>query len=388
MRILVILSRFPFPLEKGDKLRAYYQIRDLAQRHEVHLIALSDQAVSQAQQKELEPYCASITIHRLTKGMILGNLTRAFFKGWPFQVGYFYHPKIQQAITQRIKNLQPDAIFAQLIRTAEYIRGERHIPITLDYMDVFSRGMGRRLETETFPKKWAVNMEYQRLLRYEAEVFDDFGGKTIISDQDRDLIPHPERHKIAVIPNGVDYSYYHPMKLPASYDLLFAGNMAYPPNVESVNFIVKEVMPLIWKERPETTFVIAGATPAPEVKALAGPKVTVTGWVEDIRQYFGGSKIMLAPMLISIGMQNKILQAMAMKIPCVVTPLANNAIGAEPGKAVVVATSPQDFATSVLELLNNPQKAQLIAEEAWQFVRKTYDWEVAGRNLEKIIQQK
>lgn len=388
MRILVILSRFPYPLEKGDKLRAYYQIRDLAQRHEIHLVAISEQPVSEAQIQELAPYCATISVHGLSKRMILGNLSRAFFKGWPFQVGYFYHPRIHQAILQEVSTLKPDAIYAQLIRTSEYVREIQGIPKTLDYMDVFSAGMARRLETEGFPKKWAVRMEYQRLLKYEAAVFPDFTGKTIISAQDRDLIPHPDRAAIQVVPNGVDFEYYHPMEIPKQHDLLFAGNMAYPPNVESVNFIVKEVMPHIWQQRPETTLMIAGATPVPEVKALAGPKVEVTGWVEDIRHSFASARIMLAPMLISIGMQNKILQAMAMKIPCVVTPLANNAIGATPGKEVELAQTGAEFAEKVLELLKNPEKADAISENAFQLVKGIYEWSAAGKVLEETIRQK
>lgn len=383
--ILVLVSRFPFPLEKGDKLRAYYQIRELSQAHEIILFSLSDQPVSQEQIAELKPFCKDIYVNQLSKPRIALNLMRSFFDGMPYQVGYFYTAAINRKLDEIIEKHRPQSCFAQLIRTSQYVRHRKNLRKTLDYMDVFSKGMSRRIEKEAIPKKWAVQSEYNRLMKYEREIFEDFDERIIISAQDRDLIPHPENEKIKVIPNGVDYEYFRPMEMEKRFDLLFAGNMGYPPNIESVNFIVRQVMPEVWKTRPETNLVIAGATPAPEVRALAGDRVEVTGWVEDIREYFAASRIMLAPMLISIGMQNKILQAMAMKIPCVVTTLANNAIGAPVGQALREANSPEEYARDILDLLEFPEKARELAENASNFVHSTYDWAVTGRELTRLI---
>lgn len=387
MRILFLLSRFPFPLEKGDKLRAYHQIRSLSQHHEILLFAINDQPVTESQLAELRPFCKEIFVHHLKKPRIALNLARTFFGKKPFQVGYFYTRKIQQALDQVIATHQPEAAFCQLIRTAEYVKGHPELRLTLDYMDVFSKAMERRAKVSSLFMKIPVNMEHRRLLRYENEVFTHFDQHTIITEQDRDLIPHPERGLIHVVPNGVDHAFFHPMDKPKQHDLLFMGNMAYPPNVESSAFLVNQILPLVRKQRPETTVLLAGATPAPEVKALAGNGVTVTGWLDDVRDAFAESRLMIAPMLISVGLQNKILQAMAMKIPVVSSKLANNAIRAEENTAVRVAVNPQEYADHILDLLNHPEKAARMAENAYQFVNEKYDWEKVNAKLAGIITQ-
>ena len=171
--------------------------------------------------------------------------------------------------------------------------------------------------------KSIVNTEHRRLLQYEENIFDCFENKTIISQQDLEHIPHKNNKEIHVIPNGVDFDYFLPQQREKKYDLLFAGNMNYPPNVESVIFIAGKILPVLRKQLPGVKLVIAGANPAKEILQLQSENITVTGWVDDIREYFYQSKIMLAPMLISIGLQNKILQAMAMKTPCIISTMAN-----------------------------------------------------------------
>src|SRR6185369_5768414 len=178
----------------------------------------------------------------------------------------------------------------------------RHIPKTLDYMDAFSKGLERLAQRSSFPKKTAVKMEWKRMLNYERSSFQHFNHHTIISEQDKLLIPHPDHHRIHIVPNGVDLQYYHAQDMIKKYDLIFSGNMAYPPNVESALFIAKEIMPLLWKKNPEIKLVIAGATPVKEILQLKSNNIEVTGWVDDMRVYFAQSKIHLAPMLISIGL--------------------------------------------------------------------------------------
>jgi sugar transferase (PEP-CTERM/EpsH1 system associated) len=382
MKILYLTSRFPYPLEKGDKLRAYHQLRELARDHEVILWSVSDGPVAEEHLAHLRTFCAEVHVSQLSKPRIALNLLRAAFKGWPYQVGYFYTRRIHRQVSDLIGRSKPDAIFCQLIRMAEYVREVRGIPRTLDYMDTYSKGMERRVGRERWPKRTLIRSEWKRLLRYEREVFTDFTAHLIISAQDRDHITHPDRAKILVIPNGVDWERYQPLDRPKKYDLMFEGNMAYPPNVESAVFLIREVMPLVWKQRPDTTVVIAGATPAREVLDLANDRVTVTGWVEDMREVAAASRISLAPMLISIGMQNKILQAFAMQLPCVVSALANNAIGAEPGRDVLVAEQPSEYAAHILRLLSNPEEAKTLASHGNAFVRQHYDW---GRLNEEIV---
>ncbi len=385
MRILVLLSRVPFPLEKGDKLRAFNQIRQLSKEHKVVLFATSDIDIHPDAVKELSRYCEHIEIFHLSRFTVIFNLIRSIFSGLPFQVGYFYSPEIRQKVSELVTRFCPDHIYCQLIRTSEFVRDIKGIPMTLDYMDVFSKGMERRYDKEPFFIKPLITIEKNRLLRYENEVFGRFTNKTIISQQDRQFIPHADKDKIQVVPNGVDTTFFTPQERAKDFDLLFNGNMNYPPNVESIEFFVKKVLPLIHQKRPETTLLISGATPSAKVKALADSHVHVSGWVDDIRDSFARSRILVAPMLISIGLQNKLLEAMAMKIPCVTTTLANNAIHAKPDEQVIVADHPAEIADAVIRLLDDREYARQIAEAGYRFVLDNFDWQNATAHLGSLI---
>ncbi len=388
MKLFVILSRVPYPLEKGDKLRAFNQIKQLSKKHQIVLFALNDSKLDERAMDELKKYCVSITIIRFSKFTIFLNLIRTLFSTKPFQVGYFYFSKAQQKVDELIKKHQPDHIYCQLIRTSEYVKNYSNIPKTLDYMDVFSKGIERRKSTDSFYMKPFLAFEYRRLLKYESYVFDFFNHKTIISEQDKNHIPHANKNEITVVPNGVDFEYFKPIALEKKFELLFNGNMNYPPNVESVEFLVNKIMPLVWEKLPETKLLISGASPNKKVLALQSSRVVVSGWVEDIRDNFAQSKILVAPMQISIGLQNKLLEAMAMQIPCVTSTLANNAIGALHNNQIMVADTPSQYADYIIELLTDAQKAKQIALNGYRFSNTNFNWSTSISILDKLISKK
>jgi sugar transferase (PEP-CTERM/EpsH1 system associated) len=388
MKLLVLLSRVPYPLEKGDKLRAFNQLKELSKKHQVILFALNDSVLDKDAENELKKYCRGISIIRFSRFTIFFNLLRSFFNGQPFQVGYFYFGKAQKKVDELIAKHQPDHIYCQLIRTTEYVKKYPHIPKTLDYMDVFSKGMERRKSTEPFYMKPFLVMEHRRLVRYEKKIFSYFNNRTIISEQDRSFIPHPDRQKIVVVPNGVDTSFFRPLQQPKKYELLFNGNMNYPPNIESVEYLVEKVMPYVWSKMPGVRLLISGASPSDEVLALASDRVVVSGWVNDIRENFAKSKILVAPMQISIGLQNKLLEAMAMQLPCVTSSLANNALGAKPGEQILVADTPEQYARHIIDLLQNEAKAKTIAMNGYQFVTSRFNWQQTTAILERLISSK
>jgi polysaccharide biosynthesis protein PslH len=385
MRILFLTSRFPYPLEKGDKLRAFYQIVELSKRHEIILAAVSDKIVSEEDLDALKPFCKKILIHNLSKAKLLGNLTKALLNGKPFQVEYFFSEEFKIRIEKIVEVEKPDAIFCQLVRMAEYVKDINHVPKTLDYQDAFSKGLKRLARSSNLVKKIPVKMEWKRMEKYERKIFDAFDNKVIISEQDRKLIPHPKHDEIKIIPNGVDLKYYVPLQREKKYDLIFAGNMNYPPNIESALYIAQKIMPLLLQKQPDTKLVIAGATPAKEILKLESKNIHVTGWVDDIREVFAESRIHIAPMLISIGLQNKILQAMAMKIPCIVSSLANNAIHAPTDDCLLIANKPEEYVDKITLLLNDRSLYNKLSENAYQFVHKNFDWATMVAPLEKIL---
>lgn len=378
-KLVIVLSRFPFPLEKGDKLRSYYQIKELSDRFSIHLIALSDTPVEENSIQELKKYCDSVKVHRLSKLSILFNSFIALIGKKPIQVGYFFNYAVHKKINTSLNTIRPDHILSQLIRTTEYTKNYHHCPKTLDYMDALSKGMERRIERAPWYKKWFFKTEYKRLLIYERIMFDYFDKKTIISEQDKRYIFHPEREQIVCVPNGIDTHFLEPVHVEKKYDFAFVGNMNYPPNVEAVVFIVNEILPAF----PNAKLLVAGATPHPKLVKLAkdNANVVISGWIDDIRTAYASAEIFFAPMKTGTGMQNKLLEAMALGVPCVTTSLANNAIGAAHNESIIVCDTNEQMIQHLKELMQNPEWREEIGSAGKQFVRERYSWEKATQHL-------
>jgi sugar transferase (PEP-CTERM/EpsH1 system associated) len=391
MKLLVLLSRFPYPLDKGDKLRAYYQLRYLAgQGHEICLLALSDEVVGMDALVAVRPLCrGGLYIHQLGKAARGRGLLRALVTaGRPLQVGYFYDPVAQRLVDKLLADFRPDHVYCQLIRMTEYLRPHAgRVPATLDYMDVFSAGMARRAATAPAWQCPVLALEASRLAAYEAAAFGWFRHHTIISDQDRQLIAHAEKARIAIVPNGIALDYFQPQPLaPQTHDLLFCGNMGYHPNVDAACWLAEEILPLVQQRHPGATLLIAGTTPAPRVQALARrPGVAVSGWLPDIRTAYAGARVFVAPMRVGTGLQNKLLEAMAMQLPCVTTPLANNALRGKSGRHLLVAEGAPALAAALIDLLADEALAARLAAAGRTFVAETYDWAAATARLEALF---
>lgn len=388
MRILVVLSRVPYPLEKGDKLRAYHHLKHLHQNHELIVCCLTDAAVHPDAQKLLSEVSHHLYFFPLKKWKIYWNICKGVFSKKPFQVHYFYQKNIQKQIDQVIEKHVPKHIYAQLIRVTEYVNKYTHISKTLDYMDCLSLGMHRRISHSSFLIKPMVWIESKRLQNYENEVFDRYEHKIIISSQDRLQIKHPRRDQIHVIPNGIDADFFnsnHFQTTPKKYDLLFTGNMSYLPNIEAVTFIVKKIMPLLQKQNPNISLLICGATPSKVVRSYASKNIEVSGWVEDIRAAYAQSRVFVAPLFLGSGLQNKLLEAMRMGVPCITTSLANGGLHATPNQDILIADTAQDFSDKIIHLLQNQENTHMITKNALQFVAQNFSWEKTVRLLDHLM---
>ena len=355
----IVTSRFPFPLEKGDKLRAYYQIKELSKHFDLKLIALSDQPVSEDSKKELEKFCSEIHIFNLSKASYLFNAALHFIQRRSFQVGYFYNHKWIKEASRLLKHWKPVHIYTQLVRCTEYTKHYHDCPKTLDYMDALATGIERRGHKSSFFLKKIFNLEANRLRDYERRIFEYYDYKTIISDQDKSLIKHPKQQQIFSIPNGIDHSFLeYPGAMSQTFDIGFIGNMNYAPNVDAVLYVENKFL----KKHPQITFLIAGANPQEKVLDLGKKNnITVAGWIDDIRTAYADMKLFVAPMQIGTGMQNKLLEAMAMSIPCITTSLAN------------------------IHLLAHPNEARKIGQNAKEWVAKTYSWEKSTETLLELM---
>lgn len=386
MRIFVLLSRVPYPLEKGDKLRAFNQIKELAKSNELFLCALNPNKNLDKQKafSKLQPYCHSINFLDLPAYIRFWNMAVATMRDIPIQAGYFYSKKAAREIIRLIDTYKPDHIYCQFIRTSEYVK-DINIKKTLDYQDVLSHGIKRRMKNASLITLPFLKMEYKRLLDYENEVFDYFDNKTIISIPDRDLIPHKNKEEIHVIPNGVDHSYFKPRNKEKTFDVLFNGNMAYPPNVDAAEYLIKEIMPIVWEEIPDAKVLLAGASPVKKVRSLQSKQVKVTGWMDDIRDAYSSAYVFIAPMRIGTGLQNKLLEAMSMKIPSITTPLANDALQAKEGSEILIGNTSSELAGHIIKLLNNKNFNSEVAQNGYKFVHNNYSWKNATEKLNEII---
>lgn len=380
----MIVSRFPYPLDKGDKLRAFYQLRELSPRFDITLVALTEREVSKSDLKKVENYCEKIEIIHLTWFYKVTQMFLCLFSQKPFQVGYFLNQKAKNKINSLVKQREFKHIYNQLIRTTEYTKSIHHIPKTLDYMDALSVGIKRRIDLQPFYKKWIFKIEAKRLVQYEREIFDYFENKTIISEQDKQLIQHPESNQIECIPNGIDERFFQFEPITKDVDLVFVGNMNYPPNIEAITYIYNELLP----ELKDVKLLISGASPAKAIHQIANnnPNIELTGWVDDIRTSYARGKIFIAPMFIGTGMQNKLLEAMAMGLPCITTPLANNAIKAEHQINILVAETKEAFIQHIRELLSNEALRNSIGTNARSFIKENYSWETATEKLVDMME--
>ncbi len=388
MKILVITSRFPYPMEKGDKHRAFHQLQELSVHHDVTLVALSHSAV---QPEDLEKVrrecCPRVHVVQLGRVATLLSTLKALLTGVPLQVGYFQDRSAIARVERIIAEERPDHVYCQLIRTAPYHR-DRSIPSTIDYQDAFSTSTRRRSERASAPMSWWLRLEAGRIARYEAEVFDWFDRHVIISIQDRDSLSFPGAETIELVTSAVDTEDFHPMPAPPDQsDMAFVGNMGYAPNVRAAVMLAEEILPLVRARRPDASVLIAGARPSRTVRDLAGPGVEISGWVDDIRDAYRSGKVMVAPLIIGAGQQNKILEAMAMGVPCVTTELVNRAICAEPGREIFVANTAEEFAEQILLLLDDPDLRERVATAARDFVTRNYTWASIGSRLDTVMSE-
>ena len=394
-RLAVLTPRFPLPLNKGDRLRMFHQLEELHRHFEVDLHCLTFRRISAEDLEVIQGRCQRVTVHKLSWLKAAFRLGWSVFSRRPFQVLLFTERGLVRSIRHQILNAQPDVLLAQMVRTAEYVKDLDAVPHVLDIMDTLHAGAEREAERAPWWKKALLREEGRRLLRYEHRMPQYFDACTIISEQDRQLLPHPDKTRITVVPNGVDTAFFHPQAAPAplqganhpQYDVSFCGNLGYAPNVVAARFLAREVAPVFQRitGRP-LALLICGAQPSAAVKALSSDHVDVIGDVADIRSAYLAAPIFVAPMLVNTGLQNKLLEAMALERACLTTTRALAALGKEAGDAVATANDAGTFAAQIADLTLDPGRRQRMGSEAHQLVQEAFTWSAASAPLVGLLQ--
>ncbi len=386
MNILIILPRFPYPLEKGDKLRAYNIIKALSHNNEISLFALSHSKVQQSSLIEMQQWCKQIRVAHLSPFASILRAIRNLLCVKSMQIGYWDSPKALKSCRQFEAQTNPDIIFCQMIRTMKYA-AQSSRPKVLDFQDALSLNFLRRMNQAKGLRYFLLHYEFKMLRAAEYDTTNIFNATTIISHVDADAIPRSSNTVINILPNGVDTDYFIPTICEKEYDIVFCGNMQYKPNIDAATYLVNTIMPLVWKHKNQAKVLIAGATPTAAVRQLGGEVVTVTGTVDDIRPCYAKSRLFVAPMRLGSGMQNKLLEAMSMGVPCVTTPLASQSLGTQSGRELIVADNAETLAAAIITLLDDSTLADTLAHNASNFVKKNYTWNKVSQQLQDILEK-
>lgn len=386
-KLLILSSRFPYPLEKGDKLRLYHQIKHLSSFYRIVLVSLTDYEVTEKDTKELNPFVSNIYILPQSKYRNLQAGINSFLGNKALQITFYFERSIQKKIDLIIKSENPDILFAQLIRMAPFL-ASYSIPKFLDYMDAMSLNMDRESKKSIFPVSWLFSRESKLLKKAELDYSKLFHGKSIISNQDKNYLNNLGINELIVQNNGVDLEFFNSGHLDFDpkeiYDIVFVGNMGYLPNVEAAEFLVNNI---IKKYFPTLKVLIAGARPHRRVLKLANENITISGWVNDIREAYCSGKIVVAPIFTGAGQQNKILEGMALGRACITTSLVADGLGISSENILLKADSQEAFKKCINLLLNNKNDRQIIGKNARIFVEQNFKWSTQVNILDQALKR-
>jgi len=385
LKLLVVSSRFPYPVEKGDKLRLYNQLKILSKHFEVYLFSCTTSDIKEKSKKEIKKYCKEIEIYEIGNNEVITNLTKAFFGGLPFQVGLYTNPTIRNRIKKMVKAQQIEHVYCQLIRMAENVK-YLNIPKTIDFMDAFGFGMEQRKQRGSIFSKWIYGQESKRTKKFEKNIYEYFGAHTIITAQDRDRLPM-KSEAVTVVQNGVNVKFFENKGFMEEYDLIFIGNMGYIPNVNAAKYLCEKIQPAISKKaNKEYSVFIAGARPTNEVIDLTkNEQVTVAGWLEDIRTGYEAGRYFVAPIFNGIGQQNKILEALSMEKPCIINQSVADGIGLIHEQHCLIANTVDEFVESILRLENDPILLAKIIVNGKELVQNNFRWKQQTSKLIEVI---
>jgi sugar transferase (PEP-CTERM/EpsH1 system associated) len=292
----------------------------------------------------------------------------------PFTIRYFYSKKFKEAIQRQ----DFDVVLVDCSSMAQYaIDIEK--PKIVDFVDIDSDKWKLYSRHSWPPQSIIYHMEYRRLQLFENDINKQFNFCLVVSEDEKKLLQDTE--KVVIIPNGIDLEFFVPRAQQNDNTLIFTGAMNYFPNIDGVSYFHRNIWPLVKEHIQDVKFIVAGMSPPPKIRALASKDTTITGFVSDVRDYLVQATVCVVPLRIAKGIQNKILEAMAMGIPVVATTAANAGIKARDKHQILIADSPEDFARSVLMLLKDPQLRQTIAANARQFVQENFSW---SKNLSKL----
>ena len=391
----MLAHRLPYPPNKGDKIRAYHVLRHLTRRHEVRLGCLVDDPGDLAHVEALKGVVADLAVSRIDGRLRKAMSLRALLPPRSITVTHFHAAPLQRRVDAWIDEAPFDAVLCSSAATAEYLFRSRHAGGSLrravkamDLIDVDSVKWRQYAEQAGPATAWVYRHEARTLAAYERRIVEAFDRVFLVSDAEARLLgTGPGRGKVGAFSNGVDLAYFEPRSLDRAEPLVvFVGVMDYRPNVDAVQWFADDVLPRVRAVVPDARFAIVGSRPTPAVRQLASrPGIEVTGFVDDVRDWMARAAVCVAPLRIARGIQNKVLEAMAMARPVVASPEAFEGIDARAGDELVVADGAEAFGREVAALLRDPARAARIGVAARACAQRRYRWESNLSVLDEVI---
>lgn len=394
---LFLAHRIPFPPDRGDKMRSFHMLKALARLGPVHLIAFTDDARDEELASGLDRYTASRLLVRRNIAAPVAGL-RALAGGVPYSLASFDHPRIAARVAALLDSGAIDRIFVFSGQMAQYVPAAWLGRTIVDFGDVDSAKFGdyAAASARLSPMRAVYAREDRELARFEAQVARHAARSLFVSRAEADLFRARSglgEEKVAAVDNGIDMEFYDPAAVVPPADIaddgpliVFTGQMDYRPNIEAVDRFARQVLPRLRINVPGARFAVVGRHPASRVCALDRlDGIIVTGAVDDVRSWLAAADVVVAPLQIARGVQNKVLEAMAMAKPVVVSPAAAQGIDAHDGEHFIVADSAGEQADSVAALIADPARALSIGQAARARVEERYDWAATLTPLAAIL---
>ncbi len=383
--ILFLAHRMPWPPDRGDKIRSHHLLKHLTGLAPVHVATFGENAQDMAHEGDLAAIVESYCLVRRTKNTVLAG-TEALLSRKPVSLTAFHDGQIAQYVTKLLASGRISTIFAFSSQMAQYVPADFAGQFIMDFVDVDSAKFESYAQKAAFPMKRIYAREADLLAKFEAQVGEQADISLLVSEAEAELFKERtglQNPRIRALTNGINARFFDPrlvesapqMAQENAINIVFTGQMDYLPNIEAVTWFSQEVMPLIAAQTPHAHFWIVGRAPTATVQALDGRNQThVTGEVDDVRCWLKGADMVVAPLQIARGVQNKVLEAMAMEKPVICTSAAATGIGAEPGTHFLLADSDHGFVNQVAHLIRNRKQARALAISARRYVQDERSW--------------
>jgi sugar transferase (PEP-CTERM/EpsH1 system associated) len=393
--LLYLTHRIPYPPNKGDKVRSFNILRQLARTHRVWLGTFVDHPDDHQHIPALKQWCEQTCVIPIEPGIRRVASLRGLLRGEALSLPYYRNQRLAEWVDRAIGEHGITRAVAFSGPMAQYldVRGlERRV---VDFCDVDSAKWTQYAADRRWPMSWLYRREGERLLAFERTAAADCDACLFVTEAEADLFraAAPELStRVGVMQNGVDADFFSPAHAGESpYAaggpvIVFSGAMDYWPNVDAVTWFANELLPRIRQQVPDARFCIVGMNPAPAVQALAGEGITVTGTVPDVRPYIAHADVVVAPLRIARGIQNKVLEAMAMARPVVVSAAPATGLDAEDGRDCAVAADGEAFCSRVIELLGDPARGATMGAAARDCVLRAYSWSAHLRMLDWLLE--